>query len=117
MQGKVVELICCVSSTGKFSRTFRVFVTGTEETTQDVARVLRDNAKAIVMAHQGIISAEDVEIAANGVELISNSFGACWYLDELGPEASGKSVKVVAGPGSTLDVYRFVHDLYGPTVG
>ena len=117
MQSRVVELICCVSSTGKFNRTFRVFVTGTEETTQDVARVLRDNAKAIVMAHQGIISAEDVEIAANGVELISNSFGACWYLDELGPEASGKSVKVVAGPGSTLDVYRFVHDLYGPTVG
>ena len=117
MQSKVVELICCVSSTGKFSRTFQVFVTGTDETTQDVARVLRDNAKAIIMAHQGIISAEDVEIAANGVELITNSFGAHWYLDELGPEASGKSVKVVAGPGSTLDVYRFVHDLYGTTVG
>lgn len=117
MARKVVEIIFCVSRAGSVSKTFRAFMSGSEESIENISEILRENAKSIVMAHQGIIDVRDVEVAAIGVELISGSFGSSWYLDELGPEASGRSVKVVAGPGSTLDVYRFVHDLYGPTVG
>jgi hypothetical protein len=117
MSNKVVELIFCVSSSGSFSRTFRVFVSGSGESTEDVAGILRENSKSIVMSHQGIINDDDVEAAAVGVELISSFFGPEWYLNELGPEASGGFAKVNTGPGSTLDVYKFMHDLYGPTVG
>lgn len=113
---EIVEVIFCVSRVGQFSRTFRIFVDSEGSDPRALREHMTANRSQIVAAHHGLISVEDVEAAALGMELLEASPTQLVIPADTPAEAGGAPVKVILQRGSTLDVYRFVHVLYGPTV-
>ena len=112
IEKSVIELTFCISRLNNFSKTFRIMVESTEV---DVYQSIIGNVDRIALANGGSIGSEEVQMVAEAVKTIQEGIGSNWLEMTSTSNASASSVKVMMRPGCTLDVYKFVHDLYGIT--